>query len=156
MVILTKFKHARAVWALCSASTCSPEYMLQPVVIGTWHWLVCSSWFGDHLWMSTGVALRSTSWLRSQLIASWLAGVLVSRTRLADFLIHVLVDWLPVGFWGVGRIWLCRGGYLPRLKTCCSVDVFFTISNCRLPLWLGSSVTSISEVELWFNGDSGL
>jgi len=43
MVILTKFKHASAVCALCSASTCSVEYILQPVVTGTRHWLVDSS-----------------------------------------------------------------------------------------------------------------
>jgi len=47
MVILAKFKHASAVWALCGASACSVQYILQPVVSGT-RWSSLEVRFGDH------------------------------------------------------------------------------------------------------------
>jgi len=44
MVILSKFKHACTVWALCSASTCHVEYHLMLAVIREWHWLLDAVW----------------------------------------------------------------------------------------------------------------
>ena len=69
-VILTKFKHASTLWALCSASACSTEYILQPVVISTWYWLVSPSRFGSHRWNLASVTHQSTSRLSSRQAAS--------------------------------------------------------------------------------------
>jgi len=63
MVILIKFKHASAVWALCCASTCTVEYIFQVVVISKWLWLVDAACHGDCLWKSALVTIWSTSWV---------------------------------------------------------------------------------------------
>jgi len=54
----------------------------------------------------------------------------------------------------VGRTWPCRHGYFSLFENSLLRRRLLHHIDCRLPSWLGSSVTWISELELGFNGDS--
>jgi len=66
IVLLTKYICTCTVWALCSASAYSGEYVWKPGVIGKWHWLVDAVWGSIHLWKSPSVTIQSTSLLHTR------------------------------------------------------------------------------------------
>jgi len=107
MVILTNFKCASTVWAVCIASTCSGEYILQSVVMSTKHWVKGALWFARCFSRSSSVTVFSP-W--RVCLFRFCSGICVDFLDLpvsfsVDLLVWVWVDWLLVGFWLSGCTW---------------------------------------------------
>jgi len=137
------------------------KYLSPSEVIVKWNWMVDAALLCNRCPRFALVTIWSTPWLGSRFAASvqsslskltsrcvsryiatrW-ACQLVGKTWQVDFSLSGLIERLFVGFWVVGRIWLCRGGYLPLLNSLLRRCLLHHI-DWRLLSWLVGSVIVI-------------